>query len=212
MTAKILIADDDPVCRTLLETTLAMSGHPLLLAGDGDEAWKLIEESEGPLLAVLDWHMPGIDGLELCQRLRETHGERPVHTILVTGRTGRDSVIRGLDAGAHDYVTKPFDHEELHARIQVGLRVLRLQEALAERVHDLEEALANVKHLQGLLPICCYCKSIRTDQDYWQQVEHYLAEHSEVRFSHGICPQCYAKVVEPQLNELQRKKKGPASE
>ena len=91
---------------------------------------------------------------------------------------------------------------DLHARAQFGERVLQLQKALAERVRELEEALANVKMLQGLLPICLYCKKIRDDRNYWQQLDKYVADHTEARFSHGICPDCYEREVEPELKAL----------
>jgi hypothetical protein len=123
-----------------------------------------------------------------------------MYAILLTGKTDRESLVQGLQAGAHDYITKPFEPAELHARVQVGLRVLRLQRALADRVHQLEDALLRVKQLQGLLPMCCYCKCIRADQNYWQQVEQYISAHSDVQFSHGICPSCFEKVIAPQLS------------
>jgi DNA-binding response OmpR family regulator len=218
MKPKILIADDDSVCRLLLQSMLAKPGREVLTARDGDEAWRLLQETHGALLAILDWHMPGIEGVELCRRIRELTAAstsslpiamcqlpaRLIYIVLLTGRTGRDSVIRGLEAGAHDYITKPFDQDELHARVQVGMRVLSLQQMLADRVRELEDALKRVKQLQGLLPMCSYCKCIRNDKDYWQQVEHYIADHSELQFSHGICPSCYKRVVEPQLAALRR--------
>lgn len=211
---RILGVDDDPVSRLLLEATLSSRGHLVTMAGDGAKAWRLIEsltrpksasELSDPLLAILDLFMPGVDGLELCQRIRNLPPDRMVYTILLTSCGGHESVVAGLEAGAHDYIVKPFDPDELNARVQVGLRVLRLQQALAERVRDLEEAIVQVKQLHGLLPICTYCKSIRRDDNYWQQVEHYIAAHSEAQFSHGICPGCYEKMIEPQLEAFRQK-------
>jgi len=198
-----LVADDDPMHRRLLEATLRGWGHEVLLAADGAEGWELFLRHERPLLALLDWSMPEVDGLELCRRFRALVGSdghpRRVHTVLVTARSDKADVLRGLEAGADDYLTKPVDRQELYARLQVGVRLLTLQQSLADRVSELEAALSRVKQLHGLLPICCYCKSIRTDENYWQQVEHYIAAHSELQFSHGICPGCYHKVVVPQI-------------
>ena len=87
----------------------------------------------------------------------------------------------------------------LHARVQAGVRILELQTNLANRVKELEEALSQIKQLQGLLPICSYCKKIRNDQDYWQQVDHYITEHSEAKFTHSICPECYDRITEQEL-------------
>ncbi len=126
-----------------------------------------------------------------------------MYMILVTARESRGDVIAGLDAGADDYVIKPFDADELRARVAVGVRVLSLQESLAERVAELQSALTNVKQLRGLLPICSYCKRIRGDDQYWQQVEGYIAEHSDAQFSHGICPACY-KTVSDELDAAAR--------
>jgi YesN/AraC family two-component response regulator len=117
-----------------------------------------------------------------------------MYLMLLTSLESKGHIVAGLDAGADDYLVKPFDPEELRARINVGVRVLSLQERLADRVKELQEALANVKVLHGLLPICSYCKRIRGDDQYWQQVEGYIAQHSDAQFSHGICPTCYATV------------------
>ena len=94
-------------------------------------------------------------------------------------------------------MTKPFDYGELRARLQVGARILTLQANLAMNIKQLQEALAQVNRLQGLLPICCYCKKIRDDRNYWQQVETYLGDHSAARFSHAICPDCLNAMVPP---------------
>jgi len=107
----------------------------------------------------------------------------------------RDDIVNGLDGGADEYITKPFDWEMLRARLKAGARIASLQRDLAVRVSELQQALTSVKQLSGLLPICSYCKRIRDDGDYWQQLETYLASHSQAEFSHGICPACLDHVT-----------------
>jgi len=199
---KILIAEDDPVSRRVLAATLTKFGYEVAMAVDGAQAWALLQHEDAPQLAILDWMMPELDGVELCRRVRLIPTATPPYLILLTAKTGKEDVVAGLDAGANDYLTKPFDREELRARVQVGAHVLELQKTLATRVAELEAALERVKQLQGLLPICSYCKLIRDDQNYWQRLDSYLMEYSEVQFSHGICPDCYEKVVQPQLNQM----------
>jgi DNA-binding response OmpR family regulator len=199
---RILIAEDDAVSRRRLEATLQKWGYEVLAVEDGLAAWEVLQGEMPPPLAILDWMMPGMDGIEVCRKVRERSPSRPLYIIVLTARGSREDVVAGLQAGGDDYVTKPFDREELHARVKVGLRVLQLQMNLAARVRELEEALARVKQLQGLLPICSYCKRIRADQNYWQQVEGYISEHSDAVFSHGICPDCFEKFVKPELNRL----------
>lgn len=187
---RILIAEDSVVPRRILQTTLTGWGHEVVVTTDGSQAWAALQEARAPKLAVLDWVMPGLDGPEVCAKLRALLTHEPTYVILLTGRDAKEDVVTGLRAGANDYVTKPFDPEELRARIRVGEQMVELQAELASRVRELEEALDQVKRLRRLLPMCCYCKKIRDDRDYWQQVDEYLIEHSEVRFSHGICPGC----------------------
>jgi len=193
---KVLIAEDEPVSRRLLEGALARWGYQVMVAADGEQAWKILQEPDSPMLIVLDWLMPGLDGVDVCRLAREDVRLNSAYILLLTSRTSKEDVVQGLEAGADDYVTKPFDAAELRARIQVGARLVSLQHALAERVRDLESALSHVKQLHGLLPICCYCKKIRDDRNYWHQVESYVANHADVRFSHGICPECSAKLKE----------------
>ena len=107
--------------------------------------------------------------------------------------------MHGLEAGADDYVTKPFHHPELRARLRGAVRVIELQEQLVARVTELEVALSRVRQLQGLVPICSYCKRVRSDRDYWEQVEGYIARHTEAVFSHGICPECLEAATEDEL-------------
>ncbi len=199
---KILIAEDDPVSRHMLEVTCTSWGCVPVVAEDGEAAWKVFQEAGAPRIALIDWMMPRMDGLELIQRVRETETDHPAYLILLTARGSREDIVQGLLAQADDYVTKPFDHRELRARVDVGLRVVRLQMMLADRVRELENALNCVKRLQGLLPICSYCKRIRNDRNYWQQVESYVAQHSEAEFTHGICPECYEKIVKPEIERM----------
>jgi DNA-binding response OmpR family regulator len=189
---KILIAEDDAVSRMLLSAALQRAGYEVQANHDGEQAWASLAPLSGPTLAVLDWMMPGVEGTELCRRVRDTKAIRGSYLILLTAKAQREDVIEGLQAGADDYLVKPFDRNELLARVRVGERTLELQAELARRVAELEEALRTVKTLQGLLPICCYCKKIRQDGDYWQTVEEYVSSNSQAEFTHGICPDCLA--------------------
>ena len=194
---RALIADDDRVTTEILSKTLQQCDITVTVAHDGDAVWDQLGAGDRPPLAILDWMMPGVDGPELCRRIRQNASLASMYVILLTGRDSRADVVAGLDSGADDYVVKPFDVEELRARVNVGIRVLTLQERLAERVTELQAALSNVKQLSGLLPICSYCKRIRSDQNYWEQVDRYIAQHSEAEFSHGICPECFKTVIAP---------------
>jgi CheY-like chemotaxis protein len=201
----ILVADDDPTYRHLLSRLLQNAGHVTEQASTGPQAWERIEAATGPLIAILDWTMPPPDGLELCRRVRKLPADRHVYAMLLTARTEREDVLRGLESGADDYLVKPCDPRELIARVRIGERMLNLQQSLAGRVVELEAALARVKQLQGLLPMCSYCKAIRSDQDYWEKVEQYMTAHTGAQFSHGICPPCYDKVVGPQLEAARQR-------
>jgi phosphoserine phosphatase RsbU/P len=203
---RILVAEDDSVTRKMLEAILLSWGYDdVVVACNGNEAWQKLQDKNAPDLAILDWIMPGLDGIELCRKIRETKNFYSLYIILLTAKGQKKDIVEGLRAGADDYITKPFDRDELRARVQAGIRILELQANLAERVKELEDAISNIKQLQGLLPICCYCKKIRDDHNYWEQVEDYIAQHLDVRFSHGICPECYEKVVKPDLEKKSNK-------
>ena len=113
---------------------------------------------------------------------------------MITSRANPGDLVEGLDAGADEYLVKPVDPTELRARVHAGERLIDLQQRLADRIRELESALANVHKLSGLLPICAYCHSIRDDSNYWHRVEEYVTEHSDATFSHGICPDCRIRV------------------
>ncbi len=130
---EVLIAEDDPGTRRILEATLTKCGYNVRSHGDGNSAFEEMERKDSPRLAILDWILPGMDGVEICRRLRQGEHSSPPYLILLTSLDHRKDVIAGLDAGADDYMTKPFDSDELHARIRVGERVIELQAALAQR-------------------------------------------------------------------------------
>ena len=176
--------DDDPVARRILTAMLVGLGHEAVPATDGAEAWERFQVD--PLdIVITDWMMPKIDGLELTRRVRAMPKARYTYVLLLTALEGRARYLDGMHAGADDFITKPVHQEALHARLRVAERVLGLQ----REVHQ----------LQGLLPICAYCKRIRDEADAWSQIEEYVSRRTEAQFSHGICPTCYDQHLKPQL-------------
>ena len=199
---RILIAEDDVTSRWLLERVLKRWGHEIVAAESGTETLRLLQQPDSPQLAILDWLMPGMTGPQICREVRAQKSAISKYIILLTSKGDKQDVVSGLDAGADDYIAKPFNQEELRARVMAGLRIVELQNQLAERVLQLEAAITREKQLQGLLPICCYCKKIRDDGNYWHQVENYIVNHADVRFSHSVCPECSQRVRQ----ELQKDK------
>jgi CheY-like chemotaxis protein len=187
---RVLIAEDDAASARGLQALMRSWGYDVVGASDGPQALALLEGGDAPRLALLDWVMPGLHGPDVCRLVRESRASEAPYLILLTSRGSRADIIAGLDAGANDYLVKPFDPDELRARVNAGVRIVELQAGLAEKVGQLEAALAKVRRLTGLLPICAYCKAIRDGSDYWHRVEAYVSEHADVQFSHGICPSC----------------------
>jgi PleD family two-component response regulator len=202
---QVLIADDDRLSAEVLARTLTPDKFEVTMAGDGAEALEILRRPNSPSLAILDWMMPKLDGPDVCRLVRSETPKAHRYLILLTSRDAREDVVAGLEAGADDYLVKPCHQGELLARVSVGARVLGLQEGLAARVEELQLALSQVKQLSGLLPICSYCKAIRSDENYWQQVDSYLVQHSDAHFTHGICPTCY-DVLSQELDEYAKKK------
>jgi len=190
---KILAAEDDSTSRMLLEALLKKWGYEVISTCDGNEAWAAMQVDDPPQLAVLDWMMPGLDGVEVCRKIRELDTAGSTYIILLTALGDKKDIVMGLEAGANDYVTKPFDKDELRARVNVGRRIVELQSALTTKIDELQEALDHVKTLQGILPICMHCHRIRNDEESWQRIEQYIGQHSDAEFSHGICPECLEK-------------------
>ena len=188
---RVLIADDDAVLRLALKVHLQRWSYEVVECSDGGQAWQELQAQDPPPIAIIDWNMPGVDGPTLCHDVRASPALSGMYVIMLTSNQDKKDVIAGLESGADDYITKPFDWRELRARLLIASRIVGLQLALGARVAELQEALTNVRQLSGLLPICAYCKRIRDDADYWQQIEQYLVKHSEAQFTHGICPECF---------------------
>jgi len=150
-TAAIVIAEDDPVSRELLSTIVTKWGFRTIVTQDGHEAMAAIRAEQGPVIAIIDWMMPGMDGLEVCRRVRQSR--KPAHIILLTARAAKESLVEGLESGADDYLVKPFDKNELLARVKVGVRVLGLEASLANRVKELEWALSEIRDLKLQMPL-----------------------------------------------------------
>lgn len=178
---KILIADDDPTALLLLEAALLDLGHEVVTARNGWEAWRIFDR-EGVPLVVTDWMMPEMDGPELCRRVRAAGRARYTYLLMLTAMSGKGRYLEGMAAGADDFITKPFDEDELAARLHVAERVLGLQ--------------GEVKTLEGLLNLCSYCRELQDEAGHWVTVEQYVQRHSDATFSHGICPRCYPRVME----------------
>lgn len=201
---KILVADDDPISRCLLRKTLEGWGYEVVGAVTGLEALHLLMGEDAPSLAILDWIMPEVEGVDLCRRVRAGPERRQPYLILLTGKGGKENVLKGLESGADDFITKPFDLDELRMRLHVGQRIVNLQLHLSRQVDQLEQALGEVHRLRGLLPICAWCKKVRNDQDYWQSVEEYLTTHFDTRLTHSVCPSCAANMVNTELAAVLR--------
>jgi DNA-binding response OmpR family regulator len=190
---KVLLAEDEAVSRRLMEVHLDKWGFKVIGARDGAEAWVQLQQQPDIEMAVLDWMMPEIDGVDLVHRIRNELPGRSLYVIVCTARAGVEDLVTALDAGADDYLAKPFRQEELRARLRVGVRTVALERALRRRIADLDAALRHVRTLQGLLPICMHCKKIRNEEDIWERLESYIEEHADVEFSHGLCDECLAK-------------------
>ena len=177
---KILIAEDENVSRMVLEASLKKRGHEVAAVENGLKAWEAFEKEYFPVI-ISDWLMPTMDGLALFRKIRQAPHDNYTYLVLLTSLEGKTNYLEAMDAGADDFMTKPFDAEQLTARVQVADRILNLHQ--------------HVTQLEGLLPICCSCKKIRDGKNNWQRVENYIEIHTEARFTHGYCPECYEKYM-----------------
>jgi sigma-B regulation protein RsbU (phosphoserine phosphatase) len=202
---RILVSEDDSTLRTILVTVLESFGHEVVVTVNGIDALDVMRSPGAPSMAILDWTMPGMSGVEVCRRIRLLKEPEPPYLILLTVRREKENIVAGLDAGANDYMTKPYDYNELRARLDVGRRMIEMQSALGDKVKELQKALDEVKTLRGIVPICASCKKIRDDKGYWQQVERYVADHSEAQFTHGTCPDCLKRLYPEYSSRVKEK-------
>jgi DNA-binding response OmpR family regulator len=185
---KVLAVEDDNSSRAILRKALEGLGHEVIQAHDGEEAWALWL-SEKPRVVVSDWQMPRLDGLKLCKRFRNLQGQDYVYFILLTSsHPSAHNRRTASEAGVDDFLTKPIDVSEMWMRLRVAERILKY----TTQVHQLEE----------MMPMCSYCKKIRDDKNYWQQIESYINERTGTEISHSVCPECYQRVVVPELDRL----------
>lgn len=205
---RVLIAEDDLTSHSILKAILEKWDYEVISTFNGEEALKVLMSEGRPDIAILDWMMPNMDGLEVVKRVRtERNEDVPVYIIMLTALAEKSHVVEGLNAGADDYIIKPYDREELLARLNVGKRIVELQKELAQKIKELQDALEHIKTLQGIIPICSICHKIRTDADSWERLEKYIEEHSDAQFSHGICPDCMVKYYGDYLKKTEDKDK-----
>jgi DNA-binding response OmpR family regulator len=184
----ILAVEDDILARKIICRSLRRLGYEVIEAADGEEAWTHLQAG-GVRVVVCDWMMPRLDGLELCRRIRARMGAEYVYFILLTGNSASDENQRtAAEAGVDDFLTKPLDPQEMWMRLRVAERILRYA--------------TQVSQLETFLPICSYCKKIRDDKNYWQQIESYINKRTGTDFSHSVCPDCYQRVIVPELEKL----------
>ena len=209
---KILVAEDDAMTRLALAKNIEKWGYEVVTVEDGRKAFDLLNTKDPPRLAILDWIMPGMEGIEICRELEQRTDSQLVYTILLTIKKEKDDIIHALDCGAHDFLSKPVHVGELRSRVAVGIRLLEAEAKIVKYAREieaknkeLENALAEIKTLRGFIPICSNCKKIRDDEGYWQQIEKYIQDRSDAEFSHGICPDCikelYPEYADKVLNE-----------
>lgn len=187
----ILIVDDNLQNLQYLGNLMVENGYEPAVAKNGAQALDFLQQ-EKPELILLDIMMPGIDGFEVCKKLKSENSTKNIPVIFLTAKTETEDLVKGFTVGAVDYVTKPFNSAELLARIKTHL--------------ELKWAREEIKTLRGIIPICAKCKKIRDDEGLWKQIEVYIEKHSEALFSHGLCPECMERMYGKQ--EWYKKKRG----
>jgi len=206
----ILAVDDTPGNLKLLVDTLSAEGYQVRTADNGELALAAIAASP-PELILLDIRMPGLDGFQVCRWLKAQENLREIPVVFISSAREVKDRVEGLRLGAVDYITKPFKREELLARVHTHLELSRLRARQEKLIHELQEALAKIRQLSGMLPICASCKKVRDDKGYWSQIETYISKHSEAEFSHGLCPDCAKRTMDEYMKTRGERARGPES-
>ncbi len=198
----IYAVDDDTINLKLLSTILSQSGFSNVKIFYSGEAMLNEAQNNIPSLILLDIMMPGISGYDVLNAVKGNPRQAHVPIIMITAAPLEEELEplrKSFELGAMDYIAKPFSAIELVVRAKSALRIEKQRQ-------DLEIAGAKISSLEKLLPICSYCKKVRSDQNYWEEVEVYISEHTDTMFSHSICPDCYTTHIKPQLDELKKHK------
>ena len=190
---QILIVDDDPDVLFATTRIVKSGGYPVLSATSGEECMTMVQKHK-PDLILLDVVLPDAEGLSICKKIKADPDLKPPFVVLLSGvKIASDLRAEGLESGADGYIARPISNRELLARVEAMVRIMKAERERDRVIEKLQEALARVKELSGLLPICSFCKKIRDDQGYWEEVDAYIRDHSEVIFSHSVCPACATK-------------------
>lgn len=207
----IMAIDDSPTNLQLLVEGLGEL-YEIICFTSGKEALSLVEAYQ-PELILLDIQMPEISGYDLCEKLKNLELIKNVPIIFITAMSQPEDEIKGLEYGAVDYITKPFDMRIVNLRISTQVTLRRTSRLLAERTAELERTVKDLQTLQEIIPICMYCKKIRDDLGAWNQLEAYISQHTGSNFSHGICPECLREHFGDEMaDKLEEKKRHEAEE
>jgi len=191
---KVLIAEDEFTTRMMVQVCLENWGYRVESVTNGVDALRVLQKPEAPHIAILDWEMPELNGVEVCRKVKEMNAETPPYVILLTGRDSKADIVKGFDAGADDYMTKPFNDNELRARVRVAERLVRTQSSLSETVAELRDALNQLEMLESGIALCGSCKKVyNIDDDQWHGFEDILEYGADPRFVRATCPACSKK-------------------
>ncbi len=198
----IYVADDDEINLRLIRTVLANAGFENIRLFSSGTSMMVETVRIRTDLLLLDIMMPGFSGYDVLERIKQDPSLEDIPVIMITAASmgeNLEPLARSFELGAMDFISKPFANLELIQRVKSALRMEKQRQSL-------ENAAKQIRSLEKLLPICSYCKKIRADKNYWQEVETYISDHTDTMFSHSICPDCYEKEVKPQLESIKKSK------